>query len=94
MNKNLSSFFDSISDVQQKKLNGALTRAIYATSSALSLVKNKNFLKFIKFIRLLYVPPSRYTLSNKLLKKEYKIIKKVVKTKIAKEDNVSIVTDF
>lgn len=84
---------DTISKDSNEKLNTLLARAIYASSTPLSIVENHYFKNFMQQARPAFKLPSRYQLSVSLLEKEFKLVQGKVKRKIADAETMSILTD-
>lgn len=82
-----------MSETDQDGLNQALARAIYSTSSPLSLLENKYFQEFFKIIRPSYTTPSRFQLSTSLLDKEFGMMHKKVISKIKEAESLVLLSD-
>ncbi|XP_025412696.1 zinc finger BED domain-containing protein 1-like [Sipha flava] len=67
---------------------------IFVDYQPLSLVDNIGFLEYSKKLQPLYKPPSRKTLTMKLLPDEYNKIATILKSMLRSVNNVSITTDM
>ncbi|XP_075995782.1 uncharacterized protein LOC142989921 [Genypterus blacodes] len=82
---------DSVDQGSQAYADECLARAVYATSSPLSLTDNIYWKRFFSVLRPAYCPPTREALSSHLLDCEYDRVQSQVHETIGKADCVSII---
>lgn len=87
------SFFDTMTRADQNKGSELLARAIFTSGSPLSLLENPDLRTFLQFLRPSYAPPSRFEGSNSLLNNEYKRVKEMVDSKVAKASSLCLQVD-
>lgn len=81
---------DSVDQRSQAYADECLARAVYATSSPLTLPDNVYWKRFFSVLRPAYCPPTREALSSHLLDCEYDRIQSQVHEAIGKADCVTI----
>ncbi|XP_035536690.1 uncharacterized protein LOC118342306 [Morone saxatilis] len=82
---------DSVDQRSQAFADECLARALYATSSPLTLADNIYWKRFFSVLRPAYCPPTREALSSHLLDCEYDRVQSQVHEAIGKADCVTIV---
>ncbi|XP_071387813.1 uncharacterized protein [Centroberyx affinis] len=82
---------DSVDQGSQAYADECLARAVYATSSPLSLTDNVYWRRFFSVLRPAYCPPTRQALSSHLLDCEYDRVQSQVHETIGKADCVAII---
>ncbi|XP_023284792.1 uncharacterized protein LOC111671814 [Seriola lalandi dorsalis] len=82
---------DSVDQRSQAYADESLARAVYATSSPLTLTDNIYWKRFFSVLRPAYCPPTREALSSHLLDCEYDRVQNQVQEAIGKADCVSII---
>lgn len=81
---------DSLDQRSQAYADECLARAVYATSSALTLTDNIYWKRFFNVLRPAYCPPTREALASHLLDSEYDRVQSQVHEAIGKADCVTI----
>ncbi|XP_070841110.1 uncharacterized protein [Chaetodon trifascialis] len=81
---------DSVDQRSQAYADECLARAVYATSSPLTLTDNIYWKRFFSVLRPAYCPPTREALSSQLLDCEYDRVQSQVHEAIGKADCVTI----
>ncbi|XP_029299154.1 uncharacterized protein LOC115015756 [Cottoperca gobio] len=82
---------DSVDQRSQAHADECLARAVYATSSPLTLTDNIYWKRFFSVLRPAYCPPTREVLSSHLLDCEYDRVQSQVHEAIGKADCVTII---
>ncbi|XP_051246475.1 uncharacterized protein LOC127357924 isoform X2 [Dicentrarchus labrax] len=82
---------DSVDQRSQAYADECLARALYATSSPLTLADNIYWKQFFSVLRPAYCPPTREALSSHLLDCEYDRVQSQVHEAVGKADCVTIV---
>lgn len=82
---------DSVDQGSQAYADECLARAVYATSSSLSLTDNIYWKRFFSVLRPAYCPPTREALSSHLLDCEYDRVQSQVHETLGKADCVTII---
>lgn len=82
---------DSVDQRSQVYGDECLARAVYATSSPLTLTDNIYWKRFFSVLRPAYCPPTREALSSHLLDCEYDRVQSQVHEAIEKADSVTII---
>ncbi|XP_022067531.2 uncharacterized protein LOC110963460 [Acanthochromis polyacanthus] len=82
---------DSVDQRSQALADECLARAVFASSSALSLTDNIYWKRFFGVLRPAYCPPTPEALSTHLLDDEYDRVRSVVHEAVRKADCVSII---
>ncbi|XP_042362854.1 uncharacterized protein LOC121958063 isoform X2 [Plectropomus leopardus] len=82
---------DSVDQRSQAVADECLARAVYATSSPLTLADNIYWKKFFSVLRPAYCPPTREALSSHLLDYEYDRVQSQVHETIGKAECVTII---
>ncbi|KAG7501421.1 angiopoietin-1 isoform X1 [Solea senegalensis] len=82
---------DSVDQRSQAYADECLARAVYATSSPLTLTDNIYWKRFFSVLRPAYCPPTTEALSSNLLDCEYDRVQNQVHEAIGKSDSVTIV---
>eukprot|EP00064_Thunnus_orientalis_P009549 superscaffoldBa00001221_g9573 len=82
---------DSVDQRSQAYADECLARAVYATSSPLTLTDNIYWKRFFSVLRPAYCPPTREALSSHLLDCEYDRVQSQVHEAIGKADCVTII---
>ncbi|XP_029370539.1 uncharacterized protein LOC115051313 [Echeneis naucrates] len=82
---------DSVDQRSQAYADESLARALYATSSPLTLTDNVHWKRFFSVLRPAYCPPTREALSSHLLDCEYDRVQNQVHEAIGKADSVTII---
>lgn len=82
---------DSVDQRSQAFADECLARAVYATSSPLTLADNIYWKRFFSVLRPAYCPPTREALSSHLLDCEYDRVQSQVHEAIGKADCVTII---
>ncbi|XP_039977657.1 uncharacterized protein LOC120786321 [Xiphias gladius] len=82
---------DSVDQRSQAYADECLARAVYATSSPLTLTDNIYWKRFFSVLRPAYCPPTREALSSHLLDCEYDRVQNQVHEAIGKADCVTII---
>ncbi|KAL4090646.1 hypothetical protein QTP88_025440 [Uroleucon formosanum] len=85
---------NELSEVEKSSIDKSLIKMISVDYQPLSLVDNIGFLEYSKKLQPLYKPPSRKTLTMKLLPDEYNKIATILKSMLRSINNVSITTDM
>lgn len=83
---------DSVDQRSQAYADECLARAVYATSSPLTLTDNIYWKRFFNVLRPAYCPPTREALSSHLLDCEYNRVQSQVLEAIGKADCVTILS--
>lgn len=83
---------DSVDQRSQAYADECLAKAVYATSSPLTLTDNIYWKRFFSVLRPAYCPPTRDALSSHLLDCEYDRVKSQVLEAIGKADCVTIIS--
>ncbi|XP_010749211.1 uncharacterized protein LOC104935106 [Larimichthys crocea] len=81
---------DSVDQRSQAYADESLARAVYATSSPLTLTDNIYWKRFFSVLRPAYCPPTREALSSHLLDCEYDRVQSQVHEAVGKADSVTI----
>lgn len=81
---------DSVDQRSQAYADEFLARAVYATSSPLSLTENIYWKRFFNVLRPAYCPPTREALSSHLLECEHDRVQNQVREAIGKADSLTI----
>lgn len=89
----LLNFTDRMNYNDQKQAELLLARAIYTSSTPLSIVESDRWKLFFQFLRPSFQLPSRYQISHKLLEEEYIRLHNEVELCIASATNLSIQCD-
>ncbi|XP_045910040.1 uncharacterized protein LOC123973776 isoform X1 [Micropterus dolomieu] len=82
---------DSVDQRSQAYADECLARAVYATSSPLTITDNIYWKRFFSVLRPAYCPPTREALSSHLLDCEYDRVQSEVHDAIGKADCVTII---
>ncbi|XP_059205496.1 uncharacterized protein LOC131984623 [Centropristis striata] len=82
---------DSVDQRSQAYADECLARAVYATSSPLTLTDNIYWKRFFSVLRPAYCPPTREVLSSHLLDCEYDRVQSQVHEAVGKADCVTII---
>ncbi|XP_070702990.1 uncharacterized protein [Pempheris klunzingeri] len=82
---------DSVDQRSQAYADECLARAVYATSSPLTLTDNIYWKRFFSVLRPAYCPPTREALSSHLLDFEYDRVQSQVHEAIGKADCVTVI---
>lgn len=85
---------NELSEVEKSSIDKSLIKMISVDYQPLSLVENIGFLEYSEKLQPLYKPPSRKTLTMKLLPEEYNKIATILKSMLKSINNVSITTDI
>ncbi|KAM9383979.1 uncharacterized protein KZ484_005905 [Pholidichthys leucotaenia] len=83
---------DSVDQHSQVYADECLARAVYATSSALSLTDSIYWKRFFSVLRPAYCPPTKEALSSHLLDCEFDRVQSQVHEAIGKADYVTIIS--
>ncbi|XP_026204544.1 angiopoietin-1 isoform X1 [Anabas testudineus] len=83
---------DSVDQRSQAYADECLARAVYATSSPLTLTDNIYWKRFFSVLRPAYCPPTREALSTHLLDCEYNRVQSQVLEAIRKAESVTIIS--
>lgn len=89
----ISYFLDSVSSSEQNNITEALSRAIFATASPLSIVDNEFWRDFFKLVRPGWNPTTRHVLSNYLLEREFNKVSSANKILIEASSALVLMSD-
>lgn len=85
---------NELTEDEKISIDKSLIKMIVNDYQPLSLVKNTSFLEFTKKLQPLYKPPSRKTLTTKLISDEYNKIVATLKSMLENISDLSITTDM
>ena len=80
--------------VRSKTLDNALIEMIATDLQPISIVEDKGFLKYTSLLDPRYEPPSRRTLTRRLLPEKYQEVKKSLEQKLAEIPSLALTTDI
>lgn len=87
-------YFHELTDDEKISIDKSLIKMIVIDYQPLSLVENTVFLEYTKKLLPLYKPPSRKTLTTKLIPNEYNKIVATLKSMLENNSELSITTDM
>lgn len=85
---------NELSEEEKSSIDKSLIKMITVDYQPLSLVESIGFLEYSEKLHPLYKPPSRKTLTVKLLPEEYNKMAAILKSMLTSINNVSITTDM
>ncbi|XP_028566721.2 zinc finger BED domain-containing protein 4-like [Podarcis muralis] len=86
----LANFVDKMSKEDQERADETLARAIFASSTSLSIVENQYWKDLYKLIRPSYKLPSHYRLAHPLLDREYNRVQTMVAQRISRAESLTL----